>query len=520
MLPSSVSSVFIRGNFSALFSCNSYLSWFPLFFRFSLCRAVLIVVVLASLAVTPRSQAQETDAKLREQATATMRKAAEYYRNKVALHGGYVYYYSPDLKLRHGEGPATATQIWVQPPGTPTVGLAYLAAYKATKEKFYLDAAREAGESLIYGQLKSGGWQNCIDFDPKGRVNLYRNGKGGGQNNSTLDDNISQSAIQFMSQLDEALEFKDAKVHESATIALNALLKAQFANGAFPQIWTGPVREGEAREGEAPAEPKKANYPNYDYRTEGKVKDYWNMYTLNDGLAGTVSETLLTAEAVYKDERYRAALAKLGDFLILAQMPDPQPVWAQQYSRDMQPIWARRFEPAAITGGESQDAIETLMKIYRHTGDKKYLEPIPRALAYLKKSRLPDGRLARYYEMKTNKPLYMNRANGEYFLTFDDKDLPDHYGWKVDSRLDAIEREYKALAANGKTLKKEPTASEVRDQAMKIIASLDAEGRWISTYSGERLYGQPKFKPGDKYLNSDAFSDNLETLSAYLTTTK
>lgn len=474
---------------------------------------------LSVVALTPPSSArsQGPDDKLRADAQAAIRKAAEYYRGKVALRGGYLYYYSPDLKLRYGEGMATPTQIWVQPPGTPTVGLAYLAAYRATGDKFYLEAAREAGEALMYGQLKSGGWQNCIDFDSKGRVNLYRNGKGGGQNNSTLDDNISQSAIRFMSRLDEALNFKDAAVHESATVALEALLKAQFANGAFPQIWTGPVREGEA-----PAEPKikKANYPNYDWRTEGKVKDYWNMYTLNDGLAGTVSETLLTAEAVYKDSRYRAALIKLGDFLILAQMPDPQPAWAQQYSRDMQPIWARRFEPAAITGGESQDAIETLLKIDRTTGDKKYLEPIPRAIAYLKKSLLPDGRLARYYEMKTNRPLYMTRRGDEYSLTYDDSMLPDHYGWKVNSRLAAIEAEYQSLASTGKSQQRERTLDELRQDARKIIDALDTTGRWISTYAGEPLYGQPKFKPGDRYIHSGVFAQNLETLSALLTATR
>jgi hypothetical protein len=289
------------------------------------------------------------------------------------------------------------------------------------------------------------------------------------------------------------------------------LLKAQFANGAFPQIWTGPVAEVPVL---------KASYPDYDPRTEGKVKDYWNMYTLNDGLAGTVSETLLAAEAVYKDSKYRAALTKLGDFLLLAQMPEPQPVWAQQYSRDMKPIWARKFEPAAITGGESQDAIEVLMKIFRTTGDKKYLEPIPRALAYLKKSRLPDGRLARYYEMKTNRPLYMTRDRDEYSLTYDDSKLPDHYGWKVDSRLDAIEAEYQSLASTGRSLKREPTVEELRASAQKIIASLDPEGRWISTFAGERLYGQPKFKTGDRYLHSGVFSGNLEALSAYLAATR
>ena len=91
--------------------------------------------------------AGQVNAQLREQTVSTMRKAAGFFRTKVASHGGYVYYYSPDLSRRWGEGVATADQIWVQPPGTPTVGMAYLKAYKATGEKFYLDAATEAAES-------------------------------------------------------------------------------------------------------------------------------------------------------------------------------------------------------------------------------------------------------------------------------------------------------------------------------------------------------------------------------------
>ena len=91
---------------------------------------------------------------LRDQAEAILKKAATYYRTQVASHGGYVYHYSPDLSRRWGEGVATADQIWVQPPGTPTVGMAYLAAYKATGDKFYLEAATAAAEALIYGQLE------------------------------------------------------------------------------------------------------------------------------------------------------------------------------------------------------------------------------------------------------------------------------------------------------------------------------------------------------------------------------
>src|SRR3954470_19083766 len=81
------------------------------------------------------------------------------------------------------------------------------------------------------------------------------------------------------------------------------------------------------------------------------------------------------------------------------------PAWAQQYDADMHPAWARRFEPPAVTGGESHGAMRILLRVYRETGDARYLEPIPRALAYLRRSRLPDGRLARFYELETNRPL-------------------------------------------------------------------------------------------------------------------
>ena len=308
-----------------------------------------------------------------DEVRAAMRKAATYYTTKVASHGGYVYYYSPDLQQRWGEGKAGPNQVWVQPPGTPTVGLAFLKAYAATADRFYLDAAVRAAEALVYGQLKSGGWTNCVDFNPRGdRTSLYRNGQGKGPNNSTLDDGISEAAMRLLMHVDRELEFKNRPIHEAAQFALSALLAAQFANGGFPQVWTQPVSKPPV---------VKPSFPSYDWRTEGRVKNYWDMYTLNDNVAGNVVRTLGEAFEVYQDAKYRDALKRLGDFLILAQLPEPQPAWAQQYSYEMHPIWARRFEPPAITGSESQDAIETLMaKIYRVTGDARYLEPIPQAI--------------------------------------------------------------------------------------------------------------------------------------------
>lgn len=480
------------------------------------------------------------DDALAQNAEVTLKKATTYFRERLAAHGGYVYYVSLDLKERWGEGVATPDQIFTEPPGTPSVGRAYLQAFAATGDRYYLEAAADTGRALIHGQLESGGWTQRIDFNPQGtHTARYRQGRGksDGFNHSSLDDNQTQSCIQFLARLDAALAFKDAQIHEAASYALAGLLSAQFPNGAFPQGWRAPVESHPVIKASYPAEWPRA-WPHEPYHI---------YYTLNDGLVGTVSDTLLTAHEVYGGTRYREALQKLGDFLILAQMPDPQPAWCQQYNFEMQPTWARKFEPPAICGLESEDAIKTLMKIYRLTGDKKYLEPIPRALAYLRTCVLPDGLIPRYRELKTNKPLYMlqpkgvsgnSKSPGLYEFTDDVTKAAKHYGWKQPTHLAGIAEEFAALqrgqvhgaavlqrtTVDGKVVAVEPSeqagalsGKSLETEVKRIVKELDAEGRWVTTYDGKaRLVGQPKFAKGFRFIASSTFNYHVELLSAYL----
>jgi len=77
----------------------------------------------------------------RDEALAALRKCVSFYVNEVGATGPYVWCYSGDLTIREGEGKATPTIGWVQPPGMPGVGWSLLDAYGVTGEEAYRSAA-------------------------------------------------------------------------------------------------------------------------------------------------------------------------------------------------------------------------------------------------------------------------------------------------------------------------------------------------------------------------------------------
>jgi len=441
-------------------------------------------------------------------------RAATFFQKEVAVSGTYLWQYSADLIKREGEGIATKTQGWVQPPGTPRVGLAYLAAWQATSNVVFLEAARETAAGLLKGQLRSGGWQHSIELDPELRRKIaYRQGAGGdsARNVSTFDDDSTQAALRFLAHLDATLGFADAAVHEAVTFGTRAVLKAQYPNGGWPQGFERAAATNAYL-------PRKASFPEEWNRQWPGSQQYWFQPTLNDNSLATIVSTLAELARIYQASTNdvdgalardcRSAMRRAGDFLIAAQLPEPQPAWAQQYDEQMQPAWARKFEPPAVSGGESQGALETLVEISWETGERKYLEPIPRALAYLRRSRLADGKLARFYELKTNRPLYFTR---DYKLTYDDKDFPTHYSFKVADRTAAIERDYeRAVKGERRTAtRRAPDLREVEE----VVRTLDARGAWVEA-GPLRFY--PAAERDVRVIKSATFVRNLELLAAYL----
>ncbi len=455
---------------------------------------------------------------LRQKAAEAQAKAVKFFQEKVAVEGGYVYQVSSDLKYREGEGDAGKTSVWVQPPGTPAVGMAYIEAYERTGDEYLLKAAIDTARCLLRGQLHSGGWQNHIDFDEELRGKLAYRVDGPprkkARNISSFDDDQTQSAIRFLVKVDRALKFKDPAIHEAVEYAIAAVLRNQLPAGGWAQVF-------EAEPDKTKQYPvRNANYPE-TWPREYPGGDYWWFYTLNDQALVRVMQTMWDAGEVYQRKDCRDAALKAAEFLLRAQMPDPQPAWAQQYNYEMQPIWARKFEPPAVSGGESQVVIGALMDLAQATGDTQYLAPIPKAIAYLEKSVLPDGRMARFYELKTNKPLYFTR---DYKLTYDDSDMPTHYGFKLENGVPKLKERFEKLKsmssaeliASGNKEREQRAKSAPRDEIVrKIIAAMDDRGAWVK--SGKLKYIKAKDVPVDQQLIlSTTFADNLDQLSRYL----
>jgi hypothetical protein len=477
----------------------------------------------------------------------TLEQATRYFHQRVSRHGGYVYHVSVDGRVRWGEGRVGADTIVVQPPGTPAVGLAYLVAWRATGDDVHRAAALDAARALVAGQLESGGWTQTIDFPPYAagakRLGRYRRKPAGDWNSSSLDDGQSTTALRFLLRLDRELKASDPAIHEAAEYGLKSLCDAQFPNGAFPQVFTGPVLKGpwaDLRLDDPALREMRARYPEQTAIDAPRVKNYWDCYTLNDDLAGAVLETFVEAEAWERTSNVaterlvaRRAIERLGKFLLAARMPEPQPAWCQQYHPDMIPVWARKFEPPAIACSESEDVARTLIRIARHTGDATYLQGLERSLEYLGTCLLPDGRYARYRELRTNRPLYMD---AEYRLAYDDSSAPSHYGWKRDAHLSALRAELvetrrdlarrvgtkpnEAFVAETKAPRGGPTRASL-ERMSKLLKEFrrlpTGEGCWVSKYAGESLMGQAKFAAGTEYLSSGVFCKNIEALAEYLT---
>ena len=102
-----------------------------------------------------------------------------------------------------------------------------------------------------------------------------------------------------------------------------------------------------------------------------------------------------------------------------------------------------------------------LIDLYVETGDQKYMEPLPRAIAWFKRSEISPGLCARMYEIGTNTPIYGDR-DGKIKYRVEDltPERQTGYSWKGSYGLPGVFSYYDEVKAAGRSaiLEKRKTA--------------------------------------------------------------
>ena len=158
--------------------------------------------------------------------------------------------------------------------------------------------------------------------------------------------------------------------------------------------------------------------------------------------------------------------------------------------------------------------IRTLLRLFELTGERRFLEPVPAALAWLRRVRLPDGKLARFYELQTNRPIYFVRDT--YEPTYDDSQLPTHYSFQGSCHVEQLEEEYKLLSSGGRRQQKPRSLKTLQKDAESILKQQDALGRWVTDEDGKPVTKIEDGRQSELLLESRVFAKNLTRLAEYL----
>ena len=489
------------------------------------------------------------DNALRRETLSAMKRAARFMRERVAHRGGYVWSYAPDFSRRWGEMEAFPTMIWIQPPGTATVGHVYLDCFHATRDEFYYQAAMDVAEGLIAAQHPAGGWNYHHDFaGEESTRNWYDTiGKNGWRleefhhyyGNATFDDAGTSEASQFLLRM--YLERRSSRLREPVEKAIRFVLDSQYPNGGWPQ--------------------------RFPLTSEGGVHgraDYTRQITFNDDVAGENIKFLLMAYQTLGDERALAAIHRAMGIFIATQQPAPQAGWGLQHdAQTLAPIGARTYEPDALTTHTTANNISQLLNFYEWTGERRFIERVPEALAWLDSVRLRDDQVQvanRHYptfiEVGSNRARIVHRrgsnvVNGEYYWNYNVAKPITHYSQWRNLDVEALRARYTRLsAANVEELRVASPLNPRRDfrlpryfttqnlevsdlnsnvgsgavqrpssqRVQELVSTLNAEGSWPTplTATSQPYAGEPPAAvlPGD--FSQTLVGDRFDT-SPYVT---
>jgi PelA/Pel-15E family pectate lyase len=316
------------------------------------------------------------------------------------------------------------------------------------------EAVRIADNVLLY-QRETGGWPKNIDMaavlSEKEKTEVYGKKK---QIDSTIDNSATYTQLAFLALVYQATghsRFEDSFLH-----GLDYLLKSQYKNGGWPQVYPPP-------------------------------RGYHRHITFNDDAMVGVMKLLreiFRRQPPYSfvDHERRllsgAAIESGLECILQCQIKvrGKLTVWCAQHDEvTLEPAPARSYEKVSLSGSESVGIVRFLMSIDNPV--PRVSESIESAIAWFNVAKLtgikvtekPDTSLpkgfdmivvkdpearalwARFYEIETNRPIFSGRDGIiKYSLAEIEHERRIGYNWYTTAPLELLEKDYPAWLKKNK----------------------------------------------------------------------
>jgi len=325
--------------------------------------------------------------------------------------------------------------------------------------------ARKIGDILLSFQTPGGGWsKNLAMTEPRAKGQLYATANlapvasaAGDYDQpvdekwhyiSTLDNDATNTELHFLVELSAALPGHEGDAYRASALrGFEYLLRAQYPNGGWPQVWpleggyhdaitynddavteSAEVLTGVAKGAKTTNEPEEMDPATAEFlKASGR--------TLPEQHAVTEDYSFVPAAM---RARAKAAVAKALEIILKTQLSVPAAdgkgtvlaVWAQQNDPlTLEAVSARNYEMPALSSGESASVMEYLMELDHPS--PAVVKAINAAAAWFEATKVtghawvggrgtPGGRVwkespgagpmwARYYSLTADKPIFGDR---------------------------------------------------------------------------------------------------------------
>ncbi len=341
------------------------------------------------------------------------------------------------------------------------------------------DEAKAIAESVIQYQSPQGGWPKSTNLakPPRSPGDIPPPGRGRA---NSLDNDATTVPMQFLARM--AHETGEAKYRDVFLRGVDYLLAAQYPNGGWPQFW--PLRKG-----------------------------YYSHVTFNDGAMIRALEVLrdvAKGEAPYGfvDAKHRelatAAVARGIDCILNTQVRQNGQLtaWCAQHDeKTFEPAWARAYEPPSLSGAETVGILRFLMSI--ESPSEQVIASVEGAVSWLRSVQMKgwrveevrhgDGRRerkliadpnapplwARFYELGSNRPLYLDRDSAFHYdyheISYERRSGYSYHGNWANSLLD---RQYPKWCATYGAIRKhsEIDGGALDGERLRVVVSADIGG--------------------------------------------